>query len=50
MAARRLDPRTTLVLLLVGNVVLFSAGFAGRDLAVRACFMALPLVMLGLGE
>jgi len=48
MVARRLDPRTTLVLLLVGNVVLFSAGFAGRDLAVRACFMALPLVMLGL--
>lgn len=42
---RRLDPRTTLALLVVGNVVMFSAGLSQRDELARLIFMVIPLVL-----
>ncbi len=42
---QRLDPRTLLALLFLGNIVLYSAGFSGLDMAARVCFMVIPAVV-----
>ncbi|MCL2782786.1 MAG: energy-coupling factor transporter transmembrane protein EcfT [Propionibacteriaceae bacterium] len=44
----RLDPRTTLLLLIAGNVVMFTAGLSGRALIARLTFMTLPVIMASL--
>jgi len=45
MPTLRLDPRTTLALLVVGNVVMFSVGLSGTDAIVRGIFMVIPVVL-----
>ncbi|MDR1238247.1 MAG: energy-coupling factor transporter transmembrane protein EcfT [Propionibacteriaceae bacterium] len=47
----RLDPRTTLLLVAVLNVVMFSAGFAAGAGVARMIFMTIPTVLaVGLGR
>lgn len=47
----RLDPRTMLLTIVVLNVVMFSAGFSGRDAWARAVFILVPaLLALGIGR
>jgi energy-coupling factor transport system permease protein len=47
----RLDPRTTLLLVAVLNVVMFSAGFAAGAGVARMIFMAIPAILaIGLGR
>ena len=47
----RLDPRTVLALVVVLNVVMFSAGFTGLDAAARLVFMVIPAILaIGAGR
>lgn len=47
----RLDPRTTLAVIGLLNVVMFSAGFTGTDAAARLVFQAIPaLLAIGIGR
>ncbi|MGC4154368.1 MAG: energy-coupling factor transporter transmembrane component T [Propionicimonas sp.] len=47
----RLDPRTTLAVIGLLNVVMFSAGFTGTDAAARLVFQTVPaLLAVGIGR
>ncbi|MGC3954186.1 MAG: energy-coupling factor transporter transmembrane component T [Propionicimonas sp.] len=47
----RLDPRTTLVVVGLLNIVMFSAGFTGSDALARLVFQAIPaLLAIGIGR
>jgi len=48
MTTIRLDPRTTLLLLVVSNVVMFTAGLSGAGLIARLVFMAIPVILAAL--
>ncbi len=41
----RLDPRTTLAVVGLLNIVMFSAGFTGTDAAARLVFQAIPALL-----
>ncbi len=41
----RADPRTTLLVILLLNITMFSAGFAGYDAAARVIFIAIPAIL-----
>ncbi len=47
----RLDPRTTLAVVGLLNIVMFSAGFTGADAAARLVFATIPaLLAIGIGR
>ncbi|MFT3943967.1 MAG: energy-coupling factor transporter transmembrane component T [Ancrocorticia sp.] len=41
----RADPRTTLLVMLLLNITMFSAGFAGFDAAARVVFVLIPAIL-----
>lgn len=47
----RVDPRTTLAVILLLNIVMFSAGFTGADAVARLVFLLVPAILaLGIGR